>query len=208
MIVYCSLPVERCLAVLCFSAVAKKGEIGFETGWSNSAIKSGLIDSTSRFARMGAVGIATVGTNTKYLPEIMPNFLFLHINSAETFDTRGINEPTAGLPRPPQRGGHQIGCYFFCVSFLHCALCIMHYASCQRVHFGESGGMSALVVSVGDSPRTGEFPPENSIQERRFPDPRIATEKRNLAIEKGLLELLYLVRTDSLGREGIRRVTK
>lgn len=65
-----------------------------------------LAHGAAGLVRVGAVAKAAIGRETEYLTEIMAYLLRLHVEGAEAFDARRVDDPAAsGQPQHLAEGG-------------------------------------------------------------------------------------------------------
>ena len=107
------------LSVLCFCTIAEQGEVRFKSAGCYPPVECCLIHCATGFARVCAVRIATIGTDTKYLAEIVPNLLFLHIYRPKSLYPWCINDPRTIL----------VSIVLCPLSIVHCPLSLNLYIS-------------------------------------------------------------------------------
>lgn len=115
------------LSVLCFCTIAEQGEVRFKSAGCYPPVECCLIHCATGFARVCAIRVATIGTDTKYLAKIVPNLLFLHIYRPKSLYPRCINDPRTIL-----------------VSIFLCPLSIVP----QPIHLREGCSMCPFVVCI------------------------------------------------------------
>ena len=82
--------------VFALGFVFEHGEVGLVAGFGDVMVFEGFEDSTAGFVGMGAVGETAVFGETEDLLEITCQFFGLHVEGAEAFDARSIDEPAFG----------------------------------------------------------------------------------------------------------------
>ena len=72
---------------------------------ADAAFFDGLAHSAVGLVGVGAVAIAAVNRDFKYLTEVVANLLLFHIEGAKALDPRCIDEPAIGIEREHLREG-------------------------------------------------------------------------------------------------------
>ena len=145
------------LPVFFFIFVFHHGEVGLIAAWGDVVVFEGLEDGTAGFVGVGAVGETAVFREAEDLGEVAGKFLGGHVEGAEAFDSRSVDEP------PLDRLGDRA----------------------QRDHFTEGGGVLAEVVGGGDFGGAEVGIRDEAVDEGGFPHPTVTTEQRNLPFEQG-----------------------
>ena len=100
------------LPIFALGAVAQHGEVRLVAAGGDTPVQCRFIDRTAGFPRVGTVAVAAVLRNVEDFAEIVPHLFFLHVNSAESLDARGVNNPTAVLRQGVHfREGGRVGAF-------------------------------------------------------------------------------------------------
>ena len=86
---------RRGLPIFALGAVAQHGEVRLVAAGGDTPVQCRFIYRTAGLPRVGAVAVAAVLRYAEDFAEIVPYLLFLHVNSAESLDARGVDNPTA-----------------------------------------------------------------------------------------------------------------
>ena len=88
---------RRGLPIFALGAVAQHGEVRLVAAGGDASVQCCFIDCATGFPRVGTVAIAAVLRYAEDFAEVVPHLFFLHVDSAEAFDARGVNYPTSVL---------------------------------------------------------------------------------------------------------------
>ena len=116
------------LAVFRLVVVVEHGEVALIARGCDEMVIECLADSAAGFVGVCAVGKTAVGGMVENIGEIAGDFLWFHVEGAETFDARRVDEPA---PLPVLSKG----------SFYHLAMrrgvgaCVVGFADCCRAQF-------------------------------------------------------------------------
>ena len=131
----------------------------------------GFEDGTTRFVGVGAVGEAAVFCKSEDLGEVAGEFFGGHVEGAEAFDARGVDEPGKG-----RRGSE--GRRERARRSLDCAR-----DDTKGNHLAKSGGVLTEVVGGGDFGGAEVGLGDEAIDEGGLAYPTVATEERDLTFE-------------------------
>ena len=170
------------LAVFAVVFVVEHGEVALIATLGDVVVFEGLKHGTARLVGVGAVGETAVFGEAEDLTEIGGEFFGFHIEGAEAFDARGIDEPPI---RRLSRTGHPA---------------LTGTTPTQEGnHFTEGGGVLAHLMGIGDFCRAEVDTRHEAIDDGGLPHPAVAAEERDLAFEHRQERIDALTR---LGRDG------
>ena len=112
LIILIILITQKGLPILALSAVAEHREVRLVAAGGNASVQCRFIDRATGFPRVGAVAVAAVAGDAEDFAEVVPHLLFLHVDSAEAFDTRGVDNPTSMVGQGVHlREGGRVGAF-------------------------------------------------------------------------------------------------
>ena len=122
LIILITLIIQKGLPILALSAVAQHREVRLVAAGGDTPVQCRFIDRTTGLPRVGAVAVAAVLSNVEDFAEVVPHLLFLHVNSAEAFDARGVDNPTSMVGQGVHlREGGRVGAFVVGVGDGTCA---------------------------------------------------------------------------------------
>ena len=145
----------------------------------------GLEDGTAGFVGVGTVGETAVFREAEDLGEVAGEFLGGHVEGAEAFDSRSVDEPAGDRRRVPPFlrpvGSKRPSVERDRLRDRRGKL----RNRAQRDHFTEGRGVLTEVVGGGDFGGAEVGIRDEAIDERGFPHATVATEQRDLPFEQG-----------------------
>ena len=155
-------------AVFVFVLVVEHREIALVTALGDEMVLDSLEDGTTGFVCVGAVGEAALLGEFEDFAEIAGELLAFHVEGAEAFDAWGVDEPT-----------------LLAIGYWLLAILRWGQFPCDGNHFGEGGGVGACLMGFADVGHTLVGVRDETIDERRLANARVAAEERDLAFEQG-----------------------